>query len=154
VDGPRPHLADGAPARGHPHRGRAVADREGDTLEKTADYKSRIFLGLEPGGVAVIGAHIPCLVQVVKAAMRTAAKVWTVGTGPDANVRLLEAQPEPEGCRVRIAIRGRTHEYLFPIASAGLVRNSALAFTAMVAMGFDAEEPPARACRACGCRPR
>jgi UDP-N-acetylmuramyl pentapeptide synthase/poly-gamma-glutamate capsule biosynthesis protein CapA/YwtB (metallophosphatase superfamily) len=115
-----------------------------DTLEKTADYKSRIFLGLEPGGVAVIGAHIPCLVQVVRAAMRTAAKVWTVGTGPDANVRLLEAQPVPEGCRVRIAIRRRTHEYLFPIASAGLVRNSALAFTAMVAMGFDAEEACAR----------
>lgn len=111
-----------------------------DTLEKTADYKSRIFLGLEPGGVAVIGAHIPCLVQVVKAAMRTAAKVWTVGTGPDANVRLLDVRPEPAGCRVQVSIRGRTHQYLFPIASAGLVRNSALAFTAMVAMGFDAEE--------------
>lgn len=115
-----------------------------DTLEKTADYKSRIFLGLEPGGVAVIGAHIPCLVQVVKAAMRTAAKVWTVGTGPEANVRLLDMQPVPEGCRVRIAIRGRTCQYLFPIASAGLVRNSALAFTALVAMGFDAEEACAR----------
>jgi UDP-N-acetylmuramyl pentapeptide synthase len=115
-----------------------------DTLEKTAEYKSRAFLGLEPGGIAVVSAHIPYLAKVVKAAMRTAAKVWTVGTGPNDNIRLLDARPESSGCRVRLSFKGRIHEYLFPVASIGLVRNSALAFAAIVAMGFDAEEASAR----------
>jgi UDP-N-acetylmuramyl pentapeptide synthase len=115
-----------------------------DTLEKTAEYKSRAFLGLEPGGIAVVSAHIPYMAKVVKAALRTAAKVWTVGTGPNDNIRLLDARPESSGCRVRLSFKGRIHEYLFPVASIGLVRNSALAFAAIVAMGFDAEEASAR----------
>jgi UDP-N-acetylmuramyl pentapeptide synthase len=84
------------------------------------------------------------MAKVVKAAMRTAAKVWTVGTGPNDNIRLLDARPESSGCRVRLSFKGRIHEYLFPVASIGLVRNSALAFAAIVAMGFDAEEASAR----------
>ncbi|SCX73010.1 CapA family protein [Variovorax sp. EL159] len=119
--------------------------RQASTLELTAEFKSRIFLGLEPGGVAIVADHIPCLAQVVQAAARTAGAIWVVGTGPDANVRVAETRPEPGGgCRVRVAVAGRTFEYLFPIASAGLVRNSALAFAALLAMGFDGEAACAR----------
>ncbi|QNK71367.1 CapA family protein [Variovorax sp. PAMC26660] len=114
--------------------------RQASTLELTAEFKSRIFLGLEPGGVAIVADHIPCLAQVVKAAARTAGAIWVVGTGPDADVRVVDTRPEPGGgCRVRLAVAGRTLEYVFPIESAGLVRNSALAFAALLAMGFDAE---------------
>ncbi|MDP9602791.1 UNVERIFIED_ORG: UDP-N-acetylmuramyl pentapeptide synthase [Variovorax paradoxus] len=119
--------------------------RQAPTLELTAQYKSRIFLGLEPGGVAIVPDHIPCLRQVVEAAARTAGAIWVVGSGPDANVRMLDARPEPGGgCRVRVAVPGRTHEYLFPVESAGLVRNSVLAFAALLAMGFDGEAACAR----------
>ncbi|MFM9922209.1 CapA family protein [Variovorax sp. H27-G14] len=119
--------------------------RQASTLALTAGYKSRIFLGLEPGGVAVVPDHIACLRQVVEAAACTAGAIWVVGTGPDANVRVLETRPEPGGgCRVRIAVPGRVHEYLFPVDSAGLVRNSALAFAALLAMGFDGEAACAR----------
>jgi UDP-N-acetylmuramyl pentapeptide synthase/poly-gamma-glutamate capsule biosynthesis protein CapA/YwtB (metallophosphatase superfamily) len=115
------------------------------TLALTAAYKSRIFLGLEPGGVAIVPDHIACLRQVVDAAACTAGAIWVVGPGPDANVRVLDTRPEPGGgCRVRIAVPGRTHEYVFPVDSAGLVRNSALAFAALMAMGFDAEAACAR----------
>ncbi|UVH56337.1 CapA family protein [Variovorax paradoxus] len=119
--------------------------RQASTLELTAEYKSRIFLGLEPGGVAIVPDHIACLQQVVAAAARTAGAIWVVGTGPDANVRIVDTRPEPGGgCRVRIAVPGRTLEYLFPVESAGLVRNSALAFAALLAMGFDGEAACAR----------
>jgi len=119
--------------------------RQASTLELTAAYKSRIFLGLEPGGVAIVPDHIPCLRQVVDAAACTAGAIWVVGSGPDANVRLLDTRPEARGgCRVRIAIPGRTLEYLFPVESAGLVRNSALALAALLAMGFDGEAACAR----------
>ncbi len=118
---------------------------QASTLELTAEFKSRIFLGLEPGGVAIVADHIPCLVQVVQAAARTAGQIWVVGPGPDANIRVLETRPEPGGgCRVRIAFKDRTVEYVFPIASEGLVRNSTLAFAALLAMGFDAEAACAR----------
>jgi UDP-N-acetylmuramyl pentapeptide synthase len=119
--------------------------RQASTLELTAQYKSRIFLGLEPGGVAIVPDHIACLQQVVQAAACTAGAIWVVGSGPDANVRVVDTRPEPGGgCRVRIAVPGRTLEYLFPVDSAGLVRNSALAFAALMAMGFDAEAACAR----------
>ncbi|MDP9881561.1 UDP-N-acetylmuramyl pentapeptide synthase [Variovorax boronicumulans] len=119
--------------------------RQTATLEQTAEFKSRIFLGLEPGGVAIVPDHIPCLMQVVRAAARTAGAIWVVGSSPDANIRIVDTRPEPDGgCRVRIALPGRTVEYLFPIASAGLVRNSALAFAALLALGFDAEAACAR----------
>jgi UDP-N-acetylmuramyl pentapeptide synthase len=119
--------------------------RQASTLALTAEYKSRIFLGLEPGGVAIVPDHMACLRQVVDAAACTAGAIWVVGTGPDANVRVLDTRPEPGGgCRVRIAVPGRTHEYIFPVDSAGLVRNSALAFAALMAMGFDAEAACAR----------
>jgi len=119
--------------------------RQASTLEQTAAFKSRIFLGLEPGGVAIVPDHIPCLAQVVRAAALTAGAIWVVGPGPDANIRVLDTHPEPGGgCRVRIATEGRSFEYLFPIASAGLVRNSALAFAALLAMGFDADAACAR----------
>jgi len=82
---------------------------------------------------------------VVDAAACTAGAIWVVGSGPDANVRLLDTRPEARGgCRVRIAIPGRTLEYLFPVESAGLVRNSALALAALLAMGFDGEAACAR----------
>jgi UDP-N-acetylmuramyl pentapeptide synthase/poly-gamma-glutamate capsule biosynthesis protein CapA/YwtB (metallophosphatase superfamily) len=119
--------------------------RQASTLELTAEFKSRIFLGLEPGGVAIVADHIPCLAQVVQAAARTAGAIWVVGSGPDANIRVADTRPEPGGgCRVRIAMAGRTFEYLFPIESAGLVRNSALAFAALLAMGFDGDAACAR----------
>ena len=119
--------------------------RQASTVELTAMYKSRIFLGLEPGGVAIVPDHIPCLRQVVDAAALTAGAIWVVGSGPDADVRMLEARPEPGGgCRVRVAVPGRTFEYLFPVESAGLVRNSLLAFAALLAMGFDGEAACAR----------
>ena len=118
--------------------------RQAVSVEQTAEYKSRIFLGLEPGGVAIVPDHIPCLLPVVQAAARTAGAVWVVGPGPQADVRVLGIEPEGHGCRVRIALRGRTHSYLFPVASEGLVRNSTLSFAALVAMGFDPEAACAR----------
>jgi UDP-N-acetylmuramyl pentapeptide synthase/poly-gamma-glutamate capsule biosynthesis protein CapA/YwtB (metallophosphatase superfamily) len=119
--------------------------RQASTLALTAEYKARMFLGLEPGGVAIVPDHIPCLPQVLRAAARTAGAIWVVGPGAGADVRVIDTASEPGGgCRVRIAVAGRTHTYLFPVDSAGLVRNSALAFAALVAMGFDAEAACAR----------
>ena len=114
------------------------------TLEGTADFKSRIFQGLERGGTAIFGAHIPCFDRVHSAARRTAGDILVVGTGNDADVRIAAAQAEAGGCRMHLVLRGRRVDYFFPVASVGLLRNSALAMAAAFALGFDLQDAAAR----------
>ncbi|WP_234194354.1 CapA family protein [Pseudacidovorax sp. NFM-22] len=114
--------------------------RQTATVERTAMFKARLFLGLEPGGVAIVPDHIPCLEEVLATAACAAGAVWQVGRSPQAHVRLLEAMPEPGGaCRVHLRMDGRRYAYRFPVESEGLLRNSLLAFAALVALGFDGE---------------
>ncbi|CAN5631493.1 hypothetical protein BH10PSE18_BH10PSE18_11970 [soil metagenome] len=114
------------------------------TLENTADIKSRIFQGLVPGGVAIFGEHIPCFDRVREAAVRWATDRLIVGTSPRADVRILDMQAMPEGCRVRLSVCGLAVDGMFPVASAGLVRNAAMALAAVHAMGFDVRDAAGR----------
>ncbi|XAH24538.1 CapA family protein [Xylophilus sp. GW821-FHT01B05] len=114
------------------------------TLQRTAEFKSRIFLGLEPGGTAVFGEHIPYFDAVKRAAQRTAGQILVVGSSPQASVRLLEVQSQGQGYHVRLSLQGRTLAYELPVPSMAMVRNSALALAAAHAMGYDAAAACAR----------
>ncbi|WP_198970017.1 CapA family protein [Xylophilus sp. ASV27] len=114
------------------------------TLERTAEFKSRIFLGLEPGGTAVFGEHLPHFELVKRAALRTAGQLLVVGTSPQASLRLVDVQPQGGGYRVRLSLQGRALAYDLPIPSMAMVRNSAMALAAAHAMGHDAEAACAR----------
>ncbi|MES2530463.1 MAG: CapA family protein [Pseudomonadota bacterium] len=114
------------------------------TLESTADIKSRIFQGLLPGGVAIFGEHIPSFDRVREAASRWATDRLIVGTSTRADVRILDMQATPEGCRVRLSVCGLAVDGMFPVASAGLVRNAAMALAAVHAMGFDVRDAAGR----------
>ena len=67
------------------------------SMEAIAEAKAEIFLGLEPGGVAVIPADSPHCDQLRAAAERAGAQVVTFGAAAGANVRLLDAVAAPGG---------------------------------------------------------
>src|SRR5215470_1471720 len=61
------------------------------SLEAIADAKAEIFLGLEPGGVAILNRDNPHYARLVEAAKRAGPiKVLTFGTHPEAPLQLIE----------------------------------------------------------------
>ncbi len=114
------------------------------TLDDTASIKSRIFQGLVLGGVAVFGEHIPSFERVRDAAARWATDRLIVGTSAKADVRIIDMRPTAAGCRVRLSVCGTPIDALFPVASAGLVRNAAMALAAVHAMDFDVRDAAER----------
>ena len=67
------------------------------SLEAIADEKSQIFTGLMEGGVAVIPADSDYTARMVENAKRRGVKIVTFGRSADADVRLLDAIPNPSG---------------------------------------------------------
>ena len=67
------------------------------SMEAIADAKAEIFMGLEPGGTAVIPTDTPHYEQLRAAAAKLGAKVVSFGRGPEAEVRLLDAIPSANG---------------------------------------------------------
>ena len=67
------------------------------SMEAIADAKAEIFMGLEPGGTAVIPTDTPHFEQLRSAAEKLGAKVVSFGRGPEAEVRLLDAIPSANG---------------------------------------------------------
>lgn len=60
------------------------------TLDAIAEAKAEIFEGLEPGGVAIVGADNPQTNQLISAATRSGASVLTYGFDATASVRILD----------------------------------------------------------------
>ncbi len=77
------------------------------SVEAIADAKAEIFLGLEPGGIAVINRDNPHFDRLSAAAMRAdAAKVIGFGTHPEAAVRLLGSEVGPYSSTIEAALPG------------------------------------------------
>jgi UDP-N-acetylmuramoyl-tripeptide--D-alanyl-D-alanine ligase len=68
------------------------------SVEAIADAKAEIFLGLEPGGIAVLNRDNPHYRRLKAAAERAgAAEVIGFGADPEATVRLVDCVLEPWG---------------------------------------------------------
>ncbi|WP_415184780.1 UDP-N-acetylmuramoyl-tripeptide--D-alanyl-D-alanine ligase [Phaeovulum sp.] len=62
------------------------------SVDAIADEKAAIFVGLEPGGVAVIPTGLPTTAILERAARARAARVLRFGPTPDADYRLISVQ--------------------------------------------------------------
>ncbi len=115
------------------------------SVEAIADAKAEIFLGLEPGGVAVLNRDNPHYPRLEVAAERAGvAEVIAFGTDPGARVRLIDCVLEPRGSTVDAAIDG--FELRFRLGAPGRhwVMNALAVLAAATAAGCD----PSRAAEA------
>ncbi|MBO9499298.1 MAG: UDP-N-acetylmuramoyl-tripeptide--D-alanyl-D-alanine ligase [Novosphingobium sp.] len=106
--------------------------------EAIADAKAEIFLGLEPGGTAVIPADSPHFRRLEAAAMQAGAKIVSFGSAPHANVRLLDAIPHDNGSSLVTADLG-DRRLCYTVAEPGghWIANSLCVLAAVRAAGGD-----------------
>ena len=103
-----------------------------------ADAKAEIFAGLEQGGTAVIPADSPHFERLRDAAVKAGAKILSFGRADHADLRLLEALPQPNGGALVTAILGN-RSLCYTIAEPGehWISNSLCVMAAVHAAGGD-----------------
>ena len=90
------------------------------SVEAIADAKAEIFLGLEPGGIAVLNRDNPHFERLSAAAMRAdAVEVISFGTHPEATVRLLDCELEPYRSTIKAALPGTVLHFALPLPGRG-----------------------------------
>jgi UDP-N-acetylmuramoyl-tripeptide--D-alanyl-D-alanine ligase len=123
-----------------------------DSVEAIADAKAEIFLGLEPGGTAVLNRDSPLYDRLAEAARRAgAARIVSFGEHPQSDARLVKVSLQPEGSSVHANILGNEAVYKLGAPGRHVVNNSlavlaaaalAGADLAMAALALVALEPP------------
>ncbi len=109
-----------------------------DSLTAIAEAKSEIFLGLEPGGAAIINqdsAFFDLLQQRAREA--GAAQVLGFGSAPDAAARLIKAVHHADCSCVYAVICGQPLTYKIGLAGEHWVMNSLAVLTAIRVLGGD-----------------
>ena len=76
-----------------------------------ANEKAAVFEGLGPGGVAVINGDNDWTPMLRQGALRRHARVACFGSPSDADARLIDFTPNPDGARVEAEIFGRHHVF-------------------------------------------
>jgi UDP-N-acetylmuramoyl-tripeptide--D-alanyl-D-alanine ligase len=107
------------------------------SIEAIADAKAEIFLGLEPGGTAVLNRDPPQFERLKKAATSRGARVLSFGRGADCDARLLEVEAIDRGSRVRARVLG--HKLTFELGAPGthMAENALGALLGADALGAD-----------------
>jgi UDP-N-acetylmuramoyl-tripeptide--D-alanyl-D-alanine ligase len=105
------------------------------SIEAIADAKAEVFLGLEPGGTAVLNRDAPQFERLKKAATSRGARVLSFGRGADCDGRLIDFEATEGGSRVRARVRG--HELTFELGAPGthMAENALGALLAADAVG-------------------
>jgi len=107
------------------------------SIEAIADAKAEIFLGLEPGGVAVLNRDNPYFVRLARAARARAAEVISFGIHPKATVRLLDYTPQPRGSIFNVALSELTLRCRLPASGRHWAMNALAVLAAVIAVGAD-----------------
>jgi UDP-N-acetylmuramoyl-tripeptide--D-alanyl-D-alanine ligase len=108
------------------------------SVEAIADAKAEIFLGLEPGGVAVLNRDNPHYARLATAALRAGAvEVIGFGTHREAAVRLTGCVLDPAGSTFEAACRGTELRCRVPIPGRHWVMNALAVLGAAAAVGAD-----------------
>ncbi len=109
------------------------------SIEAIADAKAEIFLGLEPGGTAILNRDAPQFERLAKAAEARGARVLSFGRGADCDGRLVEVEATEGGSRVKARVFG--HELAFELGAPGthMAENALGALLAADALGADIE---------------
>lgn len=108
------------------------------SVEAIADAKAEIFTGVEPGGSAILNADSPQRDRLWAVATRCGIRrIIGFGRDRDAHVRLLDAEVEALGARVRADVLGRTVEYRLHVPGSHWVLNSLCVLAAAAALEAD-----------------
>jgi UDP-N-acetylmuramoyl-tripeptide--D-alanyl-D-alanine ligase len=109
-----------------------------DSLDGIADAKAEIFLGVEPGGAALINAETPYFPRLAGAARRAGvARVFGFGERPGADVRLLAVRERPECSTATASVFGEEVTYKIGAPGRHLVMNSLAVLGAAKLAGAD-----------------
>jgi UDP-N-acetylmuramoyl-tripeptide--D-alanyl-D-alanine ligase len=108
------------------------------SVEAIADAKAEIFLGLEPGGTAVLNRDNPYYDRLAAAAKRSdGAAVIGFGTHPEAEVRLVDCALDADGSAFEAAFRGSRLRCRLPVPGRHWVANALAVLGAAAAAGAD-----------------
>jgi UDP-N-acetylmuramoyl-L-alanyl-D-glutamate--2,6-diaminopimelate ligase len=108
------------------------------SVEGIAEAKAEIFLGLEPGGVAIINRDIRYFALLERRAKAAGAgRVVSFGEYPSADARLVRAELLADRSRVEASILGQTVKYEVGAPGKHLVMNSLAVLAAVHCVGGD-----------------
>jgi UDP-N-acetylmuramoyl-tripeptide--D-alanyl-D-alanine ligase len=108
------------------------------TVEKIADAKAEIFLGLEPGGAAVLNrdnaqfAHLAAAAQAANV-----SRIVSFGEHKDADARLTRLSLQPDSSTVEAQILGQSVTYKLGAPGRHMALNSLAVLAAVVLAGAD-----------------
>ena len=108
------------------------------SVEAIADPKAEIFLGLEPGGAAVINRDNPQFARLERAAQDAGvARIVAFGEHARADARLIRCALQSEGSTVEARILGTEVTYKLGAPGRHLVLNSLAVLAASALAGAD-----------------
>jgi UDP-N-acetylmuramoyl-tripeptide--D-alanyl-D-alanine ligase len=108
------------------------------SVEAIADAKAEIFLGLEPGGIAVLNYDNPHYPRLASAAIETgAANIISFGSNQKATVRLVDCALEPRGSTIDAMIAGKSLRFRLNIPGRHWVMNALAVLGAAMAAGCE-----------------
>jgi UDP-N-acetylmuramoyl-tripeptide--D-alanyl-D-alanine ligase len=107
------------------------------SLEAIADAKAEVFLGFEPGGVAVLNRGVPQFDRLAAAAQAQRATVRTFGSDEASDARLLGVVETDAGSRIAARILGRLLRFDLGAPGAHMAENALGALLAADALGAD-----------------
>ncbi|MGZ3352066.1 MAG: UDP-N-acetylmuramoylalanyl-D-glutamyl-2,6-diaminopimelate--D-alanyl-D-alanine ligase, partial [Xanthobacteraceae bacterium] len=108
------------------------------SVDAIADAKAEIFLGIEPGGAAVINRDNPQFARLERAAQDAGvARILSFGEHARADARLIRCALQSEGSTVEARILGTEVTYKLGAPGRHLVLNSLAVLAASVLAGAD-----------------
>ncbi len=108
------------------------------SIEGIADAKAEIFLGVEPGGAAVLNRDNPQFARLERAAKAAGvAQVVSFGEHEKAEARLIKFALQPDNSTVQARILGEDVTYKVGAPGRHLVQNSLAVLAAAVLAGAD-----------------
>jgi UDP-N-acetylmuramoyl-tripeptide--D-alanyl-D-alanine ligase len=108
------------------------------SLGKIADAKAEIFLGVEPGGAAVINRDILQFAQLKRRAKAAGVKrIVSFGEHAQADARLIKCALQPHSSTVEASILGTVLTYKMGAPGRHLVSNSLAVLAAAELVGAD-----------------
>ncbi len=109
------------------------------SLEAIADAKAEIFLGLEPGGTAILNRDAPQFERLAAAAREHGARVRTFGASEGCDAALISCEQTDTGSRVSAKVLGRSLRFDLGAPGAHMAENALGALLAAEALGADLE---------------
>jgi UDP-N-acetylmuramoyl-tripeptide--D-alanyl-D-alanine ligase len=114
------------------------------SVDAIADAKAEIFLGLEPGGCAVLNADNPYFERLCAAAKAAGAdRIIGFGASDAASARLLDARMGANGSQITMVLDGRRFGFRIGAPGRHWVSNSLGVVATAAALGADPERAAA-----------